>query len=247
MKPKEASMFHLSTRLSAFVRPLILALLLAIIAAFALGPHAPAHAAVWSSSAQFGSWSNGGYTLNNDVWGSGAGPQTIWANSYSNWGVWSNQPNTGGVKSYPHSGLSIGRQLSALHSTTSSFNVSVPGSGSYETAYDIWCNGSSYEIMLWMNKTGAVGPLGSYQTTTSVGGHTWNVYSGSNGSNAVFSFVRTSNTSSGSVDIRAVLNWIKSKGWFGNVTLSQVQFGFEITSSSGGLNFVSNSFSVSYS
>ena len=69
-----------------------------------------AQAATWSSSDKWGSWSNGGYTITNDVWGSGAGPQSIWANSYSNWGVSSNQPNTGGVKSYPHSGRNIGRR-----------------------------------------------------------------------------------------------------------------------------------------
>jgi hypothetical protein len=34
---------------------------------------------------QVGHLANGGYTVRNDVWGSGAGPQTIWANSYSNW------------------------------------------------------------------------------------------------------------------------------------------------------------------
>jgi hypothetical protein len=225
---------------------LVIALVLAI-TIVAAGSFGTAHAAVWSSSDAFGSWSNGGYTLNNDVWGSGAGPQTIWANSYSNWGVWANHPNTGGVKSYPHSGKSVNKVLSALGSATSSFNVSVPGSGAYTTAYDIWCNNYAYEIMLWMNKTGAVGPLGSKQTSASVGGHSWDVYKGSNGSNQVFSFIRQSNTSSGSVDIKAILNWIKGQGWFGDVTLGEVQFGFEITSSSGGLNFVSNSFSVSAS
>lgn len=45
-----------------------------------------ARAAVWSSSDQWAAWPNGGYTLYNDVWGSGAGPQTIWADSYSSWG-----------------------------------------------------------------------------------------------------------------------------------------------------------------
>jgi hypothetical protein len=61
-----------------------------------------AYAAAWSSSDRWGTWSNGGYTIYNDVWGGGAGPQSIWANSYSNWGVSSDQPNTGGVKSYPN-------------------------------------------------------------------------------------------------------------------------------------------------
>ncbi|WP_329416555.1 hypothetical protein OG802_33350 [Streptomyces sp. NBC_00704] len=209
---------------------------------------APAQAATWSSSDQWGSWSNGGYTLYNDVWGQGAGSQTIWANSYSNWGVWANHPNTGGIKSYPNATRYVGKKLSALGSVKSSFNVSVPSSGAYETAYDVWDSNKANEIMLWMNKTGPVGPLGTSQGNVSVGGSTWTVYKGSNGNNAVFSFVRTSNTSSGTVDILAVMNWIKNtKRWIGDVTLGDVQFGYEITSASGGLNFTTNSFSVSSS
>jgi Glycosyl hydrolase family 12 len=220
------------------------ALVLALVCAFWSGT---ARAAVWSSSDQWATWSNGGYTLYNDVWGGGAGPQTIWANSYSNWGVRANHPNTGGVKSYPNVTKYIDRSLSSLGSLTSNFNVTVPNAGAYESAYDIWANNNAYEIMLWMNKTGAVGPLGSYQTSVSVGGHSWSVYKGSNGSNQVFSFVRSGNTSSGSVDIRAVLNWIRSAGWFGDVTVGNVQFGFEITSSNGGLDFTTNGYSVSSS
>ncbi|MFK4089588.1 hypothetical protein ACI2LF_36075 [Kribbella sp. NPDC020789] len=207
----------------------------------------PANAATWSSSDKWATWSNGGYTIRNDVWGSGAGAQSIWANSYSNWGVWADHPNTGGVKAYPHSARNVGKRISSLGSLTSNFNVSRPGSGAYTAAYDIWADGSTYEIMLWMNKQGAVGPIGSRQTSVSVGGHSWDVYKGSNGSNAVFSFVRTSNTNSGSVDIKAVLNWIRNRGWMGDATVAEVQFGFEITSSSGGLNFTTNSYSVNYS
>src|SRR5215217_1582003 len=129
-----------------------------------------AHAATWSSTDKYGSWSNGGYTVRNDVWGSGAGPQSIWANSFSNFGVTSDQPNTGGVKSYPHSAKNINKKLSALSSVSSSFDVSRPGSGAYETAYDIWADNNAYEIMLWVNKQGAVGPLGTKQTTATVGG-----------------------------------------------------------------------------
>ncbi|TDD60866.1 hypothetical protein E1263_09635 [Kribbella antibiotica] len=207
----------------------------------------PAHAATWESSDKWGTWSNGGYTVRNNVWGSGAGAQSIWANSYSNFGVWANHPNTGGVKSYPHSDRNVGKRISSLGSLTSNFNVSRPGSGAYCTCYDIWADGTNYEIMLWMNKQGAVGAIGTRQTTVSVGGHSWDVYRGSNGSNAVFSFLRTSNTNSGSVDIKAVLNWLRGQNWMGDVNVTDVQFGFEITSSSGGLNFTTNSFGVSYS
>lgn len=206
----------------------------------------PAYAATWSSSAQWGTWTNGGYTLYNNIWGSGAGSQTIWANSYSNWGVWAAHPNTGGIKSYPNSTKYVGKKLSALSWASSSFNVSVPSSGAYTTAYDIWDTAHAYEIMLWVNKTGPVGPLGTSQGTLNLGGHTWTVYRGTNGSNEVFSFVRNSNTNSGTVDILSLLNWMKNtKGWIGDITLGDVQFGYEITSSAGGLNFNTNSFSVS--
>jgi hypothetical protein len=200
-----------------------------------LGATGVAHAATWSSS---------GYTVRNNIWGSGAGFQSIWANSYSNWGVWANHPNTGGVKSYPHSAKMINQRLSALTRLSSSFNVSRPSAGAYATTYDIWANNHAYEIMIWMNKQGAVGPIGTRQTTATVGGHTWDVYRGSNGSNAVFSFIRTSNTNAGTVDVLAVLKWIQARGWYGDVTVGDAQFGFEITSSSGGMNFTSNSFSI---
>ncbi len=206
-----------------------------------------AEAATWSSSDKWGTWSDGGYTLRNDVWGSGAGSQTIWANSFSNWGVSADHPNTGGVKAYPHAAKNVGKKLSSLGRVSSSFNVGVPSGGAYTAAYDIWADNNAYETMLWMNKWGAVGAIGSKQTTVSVGGHTWDVYKGSNGGNEVFSFLRTSNTNSGTVDVLAVMNWIKGRGWFGDVTLGEVQFGYEITSSAGGLNFTTNSYSVSSS
>ncbi|MEU8692937.1 hypothetical protein [Streptomyces sp. NPDC048665] len=209
---------------------------------------APASAAVWSSCDQWGSTTLNGYTLYNDIWGSGAGTQCIWANSGTNWGVNANHPNTGGIKSYPNANKVINKSVSSLASLTSSYNVTVPSSGAYETAYDIWDTNHKYEIMLWVNKTGAVGPLGTSQGSVTLGGSTWTAYKGNNGSNDVFSFVRSSNSSSGSVNILPILKWIKdTKGWFGDVTIGDLQFGFEITSSAGGLNFTVNSESVSSS
>ncbi|WDZ86193.1 glycoside hydrolase family 12 protein [Micromonospora cathayae] len=225
------------------VRAAVGVLALALTLAFSTGP---AQAAVWSSSDRWGTWTSGPYTLYNNIWGSGHGSQTIWANSASNWGVWADHPNTGGIKSYPNGTRYINRPVSALGPVTSSFNVTVPTSGvAFTTAYDIWSSDHAHEIMLWMNKYGPVGPLGSFQTTVTVGGHTWNVYRGSNGSNQVYSFVRTSNTNAGTVDIRAVCEWIRARGWFGDVTIGAVQLGYEITSSAGGKDFVTNSFSVS--
>ncbi|MFJ5732952.1 glycoside hydrolase family 12 protein [Streptomyces paradoxus] len=209
---------------------------------------APASAAVWNSCDQWGQTNLNGYTLYNNIWGSGAGSQCIWANSGTNWGVWANHPNTGGIKSYPNQTKAINKSITSLGSLSSSYNVSVPSSGAYNTSYDIWDTDHDYEIMLWVNKTGPVGPLGSSQGTVSLGGHSWNVFKGTNGANEVFSFIRTSNSSSGTVNILPILKWIKdTKRWMGNETIGDVQFGYEVTSSSGGLNFTTNNLTVSSS
>ncbi|WP_436528734.1 cellulose binding domain-containing protein [Actinoplanes sp. HUAS TT8] len=211
--------------------------------------------AVWVDSGQWASWTNNGYTLYNNIWGSGAGTQTIWARTGTNWGVVANHPRTSGVKSYPNTGKTLNRTLSSLSTFTSSFNVSVPGTGDYTTAYDIWANSHAYEVMLWTNQAGAVGPIaesydanGAVPTASNitVGGSTWNIYRGSNGANAVFSFVRTS-TNSGTIDVLAVLNWLKTNGWWGDVTVGEAQFGFELTGTAGQSSFTVNSFSLNYS
>ncbi|WP_435866227.1 glycoside hydrolase family 12 protein [Streptomyces xinghaiensis] len=209
---------------------------------------APAHAAVWSSSEQWGTWSNGGYTLYNNIWGSGTGPQTIWANSYSDWGVWADHPNTGGIKSYPNAKKVVNRPISQITTLTSHYNVTVPNSGAYNTSYDIWDTDYDHEIMLWVNRTGPVGPLGSHQGDVSLGGHSWSVYRGDNGHNAVYTFIRSSDSTAGTVNIKPVLDWLKNtKGWIGDETIGDVQFGYEITSSAGGLDFRTNSFGVASS
>ncbi|MFD8228236.1 hypothetical protein ACFV16_29265 [Streptomyces massasporeus] len=209
---------------------------------------APASAAVWNSCDQWGNTNLNGYTLYNNIWGSGAGSQCIWANSGTNWGVWADHPNTGGIKSYPNQTKAINKSITSLGSLSSSYNVSVPSSGAYNTSYDIWDTDHDYEIMLWVNKTGAVGPLGTSQGTVTLGGHSWNVFKGTNGANEVFSFIRTSNSSSGTVSILPILKWIKdTKKWMGNETIGDVQFGYEVTSSSGGLNFTTNNLTVSSS
>ena len=218
----------------------------------------------WCSCEQYGEWRNGSTTYYNDIWGSRPGPQCIWATTGGLWGIASNHPNTSGIKSYPNVSLSPGTLIGSIGTYTSSFDVTVPSGGAYETAYDIWVRASSpsrIEIMLWMNYTGAVAPIAtSYDasgaaipdaTNVNVGGHTWDVFYGTNGSNDVVSFVRTSNTNSGTVDIKAILDWIIANdhsqygSFTSSATLDQVQFGFEITSDGGSTQlYMTNSFSV---
>jgi len=199
----------------------------------------------FTSSDQWATYEDGGYTIRNDVWGSGAGTSTLHVTSYKSWYVHADHPNTGGVKAYTQVAKAVNKKISALGTCTSTFGVTVPSGGAYTTAYDIWLDNNKYEIMLWENQHGAVGPIGSSAANATVGGATWDVHKGSNGSNDVFSFIRSSATSSGTVDIKAILQWIEKQGWIGDATLGEVQFGFEITSSAGGLDFKVTNFGVS--
>jgi len=232
------------------MRKLIWAALPAVAAATALTLTATnAFAAVYESSAQYASYSTGGYTIYNDEWGSGYGTQTLWVNSASNWGVYSTQPNTSGVKSYANDSKSIGTALNSLTSVTSSFNESNPGSGNWESAYDIWLNGSAIEVMVWTDVSGDVAPLGSDLGTVTLAGSTWSLYAGNNGSNPTYSFVRSGNESSGTVNLLDLLKYLENtKGYFSNPTLSTVQYGWEITSTNDAQqDFTINSYSVSTS
>jgi hypothetical protein len=211
-------------------------------------------------------YNTSGFTVANNVWGSGAGPECVWATTSTLWGFASNHPQTGGVKSYPNIGLSPRKLLSSINSYTSSFDITVPGNvGVWEAAYDIWLRtpgggNTRIEIMIWMY-TYKAGPISSVVATTkpTIGNYTWTVHYGSNGTNATISFVNTSpstgttaNVTSGTVDIKAMLDWLIANnntqfGKFDNTwTLDQVQWGWEISSDGGATQeFINNSFSVS--
>ena len=206
----------------------------------------PAQAAVYSSSYQWASWSDGTYTVYNDEWGKNYTYEDLWVNSASNWGVWSQQNYTSGVEAYPDVSRTINRSISSLSYVTSGFTVTDPSQGAYEAAYDIWTQDGANEIMLWTDVHN-VGPLGSAVGYVTLDGVTYHVYKGWNGSNNVFSFVDTSTVTSGSFNILDILRWIQnSAGWMSNETLGKVQFGWEITTENPGQNFQGNNYWVSF-
>jgi cellulose binding protein with CBM2 domain/glycosyl hydrolase family 12 len=204
---------------------------------------------LYESSDQFGQFSIGGYTIYNDEWGSGHNTQTLWVKSATNWGVFATQPSTSGVKSYANISKTIGTALNSLSSATSSFNETNPSGGNWESAYDIWLNGSGIEVMVWTDVSGNVGPLGSSVGTVSLDGNTWTLYSGNNGSNPTYSFVRSGNETSGTVNILDLLKYLENtKGFFSNPTLSTIQYGWEISGTNNAQeNFTINSYSASAS
>jgi len=199
-------------------------------------------AQVLDSCDQWANYCSGSYCVYNNLWGDGAGPQCITAQSTTRWSVRSNQSGTG-VKTYPNSSREMGGEnvtVGSLSSCTSSMNVSTPGTGDYCTAWDIW---APEEVMIWMNKYGNVAPWGSYIETATIGGVTWDVYK-----NGYPGFVRQSNTNSMTVDIKAILDYCVSRGWLSSSgVIEKIQGGFEITSTGGvERTFTMNSYSVSF-
>jgi hypothetical protein len=208
----------------------------------------------FESSAAFATWTSGGYTVANDVWGPSPGPQTIWANSGSNWGVFTDQTGSTSIQSYPHVEFnSVTSAVNSLPTITSSFNGTAPSGTSYDFAYDIWLNGSSYEVMIW-NQWANTKPIAkSYNaqgqaiptyTNVTIDGITYDVYTGTGGSGPCMSFLRHSQTSSGTVNITDILQWIPTTGWYSNPSLRSIQNGWEIITTSGQQDFTMNSYSV---
>jgi hypothetical protein len=119
-------------------------------------------------------------------------------------------------------------------------------------AYDLWLHTQSNpdssstptdEIMIWPYRSGGAGPAGTYQTTVNIGGANWDLYRGwinagnGNGWN-VFSFVRTSNTTSVSLNLRDFVNdLVYNRQWLSNSKyLTSIQAGTEVFIGSGQLD-----------
>ncbi|RRS01492.1 GH12 family glycosyl hydrolase domain-containing protein [Glycomyces terrestris] len=200
--------------------------------------------------------------------GSGSGWQCSWDSWQSGdtigWGTnwdWSGQSNS--VKSYSSTvlgwhwgwqrpGTELPVRIWDNRSIPTTWDYTVTGSGTMNVAYDLWLHTQSNpdssstptdEIMIWPYRSGGAGPAGTYQTTVNIGGANWDLYRGwidagsGNGWN-VFSFVRTSNTTSVNLNLRDFVNdLVYNRQWLSNSKyLTSVQAGTEVFIGSGQLN-----------
>ena len=198
----------------------VMAKLLAVVGAAAAIPFV-GHASTWSTTAQYGQYSfSNGYTVYNDVWGGGAGPQTLYVNTSSasapNFWAYSSQSGSG-IKSYPNAGKHINQSVTSLSSLHGYHNESASyssGTFAYDWAYDCWIPS---EVMVWTNWTSNVGPWGSlYQSNVSIGGRTWNVYK----PGGPWSFLATTKYTSGTTDLASIFKWLVNGGHLSNGTVS---------------------------
>ncbi|KAG8807630.1 hypothetical protein FRC19_006414, partial [Serendipita sp. 401] len=183
----------------------------------------------------WGTYASGSFTVFQNLWGASAatsGSQCMNVNSVSGstfaWDTtwtWAGGPYN--VKSYDNVAYNIatGVQVSKITSIPTTWNWSQSGTSPVNNvAYDLMTNASSdpnathqYEIMIWVGAFGGAGPIsstGAAVATPSIGGISWKLYDGYNGSMRVFSFVASSNVKSFSGDLKAFLTWLASNKGF---------------------------------
>jgi hypothetical protein len=151
------------------------------------------------------------------------------------------------------SGLPLAVSNSQFGTISTSVSMSYPSNGSvYDASYDIWFDptartdgqNTGAELMVWLNHTGNVQPVGSKVATVSLAGGTWDVWFGNSGWN-VISYVRQSATSSISFNVSSFWNDIVSRGYGQNSWyITSVQAGFEPWVNGTGLAVNSFSYSI---
>jgi hypothetical protein len=203
---------------------------------------------VFESSDPSGAWNNDGFIVYNNEWNKGQfGPQTIWANSYTQWGVKSRQASTTSVKVYPSVQMNYGNNptFSSFTTLSSTFSEAMPSAGNLdaEAAYDILFNHFTGELMIWVDNHGQT-PAGGVVKQLTIDNQHYDLYEYSPHD---FSFVLTgTQETSGRVNILSFLRWMVSRNFFrGSFTMSQVDFGWEIASTGNvPLNFSMSDYSL---
>jgi hypothetical protein len=246
-----------------FFTPLIV---LALVLASVLVTSQPAAAATGVICDQYGTTTQGNYTIMNNRWGTSA---THCINVTTNGFQIIQQDGTGNLSgapvSYPaiyigcHYGncspnTNLPMQISQISSAQTSVSLSFPSSGTYDAAYDIWLNADTNvsgvqdtEIMIWLHWQGSIQPIGSRTGSINLAGRNWEVWVGNNGQNNVVSY-RSSNITSFNTDVKPfILDALTRGSNFGTTSwyLTSMQMGFEPWI--GGVGLTVNSFSASVS
>jgi hypothetical protein len=215
---------------------------------------------------QYATTTQGNYTIMNNRWGTTA---TQCINVTTNGFQIVQQDGTGNMSGAPTAypaiyagchytvcspNTNMPALISSITSAPSSVTTTYPSSGTYDAAYDIWINADTNvtgvqdtEIMIWLNHTGSIQPVGSNTGTTfSAAGKSWNVWSGNNGANNVVSYqANPAGLTSLSFDVMAFVKDAMTRGsGFGTNSwyLTSIQMGFEPWV--GGVGLAVNSFSA---
>ncbi|KAK0885753.1 Endoglucanase-1 [Friedmanniomyces endolithicus] len=166
-----------------------------------------ANAAVATLTAQYASYTDGAYSVNNNLWGTGSassGSQTTTVDSASSAGVawhttWTWQGGANAVKSYANSQFTFTKKLvSQINTIQTSAKWSLSNSNvNADVFYDLFTSANinhvtysgDYELMVWLGKYGSIQPIGSQIGTATVDGIAFNLWGGGSSSQYTYSFV----------------------------------------------------------
>ena len=146
------------------------------------------------------------------------------------------------------------QKLSAITSIPTSWSWSYTGTSLVaDVSYDMFLGPTSsenteYEIMVWLGALGGADPIsstGSPASTPTIGGLTWDMYSGPTGATTVYSFVATSkDVTSYTGDLMAVFTYVEANfGVSSDLYLQSIGAGTEPFTGNGGV-FVVEAYSV---
>ncbi len=217
---------------------------------------------------QYGSTTIGGrYVVMNNRWGTTA--QQCINVTDTGYTITSQQGvgNTSGAPvSYPavYAGCHYSRcspgtnmpiRVSEIAQAPASVSYQYVSGATYNASFDIWLDPSpktdgvnQQEIMIWFNRQGSIQPIGSPVGNATVGGRQWEVWQGSNGSNAVISYLAPSPIQSWNFNVLDFIRDVQNRGaitssWY----LTSIQAGFEPWIGGAGLGVTNFSASVSRS
>ena len=198
--------------------------------------------------------------VNQDPWSGGQGPQVLSASSFQDWSVTatdtdpSNAP--GEVLTYPDASFDYYQlntaasgytappaqyDLNNITSLTSDFAESMPQLSDLdaEAAYDIWLNNWRTEIMVWVDTSpgkdrnladDGMTKVGTY----TYGGQNFALWRNGSGITGFYVFLLDHNETSGTVDLKAMLETMVSLGYIPATSpLTQIPFGWEVSDTGG--------------
>jgi hypothetical protein len=192
--------------------------------------------------------------VNQDPWTGSQGPQLLTASSFQDWSVTatdtdpSNAP--GEVLTYPDASYNYYQlastapaqyDLNNITSLTSDFSESMPQLSDLnaEAAYDMWLNNWATEVMVWVDTSPAKDRNLADDGMTETGTYTYDgqnfaLWHSGTGINGFYVFLLDHNETSGTVDLKAMLETMVSLGYIPAASpLTQIPFGWEVSDTGG--------------
>jgi Glycosyl hydrolase family 12 len=193
------------------------------------------------------------YTIaaNENDYGMAQMSQLTWVDPAGAWGVCADQPGVGWP--YPEQKLKFAypQPLASLTTLTTSYSQQLPSAGRFDSAYDLWLNGApeatdSVELMIWTDNNGEETgntPAG----TIRIDGVSYEL--SVDPQLKRIDLVLPQGRRSGAVNLLHVLKALQADRRSGAVigarpALTEIDYGFEIFSTTGTEAFVMNSYTV---